>query len=115
MKTVIGKVIPGAGQSRLFGYPTANLELRLKPDIEPGVYVATTRFNNSDHQAVVCFGAGNSDRFEVHVLDYDGDLVDQEIEVELKDRISGLIETDNQEMLKEKIEADIKLAREHFA
>ncbi len=112
---VTGKVIEGLGRSREFGFPTANLEFSSPPEIEPGVFVAKVRFNGVEHNAAVIFGAGNSNRFEVHVLGFAGDLVGQEIEVEIKDRISGLIETDNQEMLKEKIEADIKTAQEYFA
>lgn len=114
MKTVIGKVISGAGQSRLFGFPTANLKLESPPEIEPGVYVAHARFDRAEHKAVVIFGAGNSDRFEVHIFDFEADLVGRELEVEIKDKINGLIETDNKDMLKEKIEADIKKAREYF-
>jgi riboflavin kinase/FMN adenylyltransferase len=108
---VSGTVIKGAGRSRLFGYPTANVAYAGKLDLAPGVYIGQARVLDRTYPCVVCFGAAGKKRFEVHLFGFDGDLLDLEITVELKDQISELIEASNHKELQQKIELDIQKAK----
>jgi riboflavin kinase/FMN adenylyltransferase len=89
---VIGTVERGAGRGAALGFPTANLAgiaTLLPPD---GVYAARTTLNAASFPAAVHIGPnrtfGESRRsFEAHVLDFNGDLYEQELCVELIERI----------------------------
>ena len=97
-----GRVVRGDAVGRTLGYPTANLRLheeKLVPG--DGVYVARTRIGGASawRPAAVSIGvrptfdrpalrAGAPARaLEVHLLDWDGELLDRDLEVELVDWI----------------------------
>ncbi|HEY1563427.1 MAG TPA: riboflavin biosynthesis protein RibF [Gaiellaceae bacterium] len=82
---VEGVVVRGDGRGRELGFPTANLDvpegLLVPPD---GVYAGWTR----DKRAAVSIGTnphfdGVERRVEAHLLDFDGDLYDERLVVEL--------------------------------
>ncbi len=82
---VEGVVVRGDGRGRELGFPTANLDvpagLLVPPD---GVYAGWAR----GRRAAVSIGTnphfdGLERRVEVHLLDFDGDLYDQRLVVEL--------------------------------
>ena len=82
---VEGIVVRGDGRGRELGFPTANLDvpegLLVPPD---GVYAGWTR----DRRAAVSIGTnphfeGTELRVEAHLLDFDGDLYDERLVVEL--------------------------------
>jgi riboflavin kinase/FMN adenylyltransferase len=82
---VEGIVVRGDGRGRALGFPTANLdvpeELLVPPD---GVYAGWT----GDRRSAVSIGTnphfdGVERRVEAHLLDFDGDLYDRRLVVEL--------------------------------
>lgn len=82
---VEGIVVRGDGRGRELGFPTANLDvpdgLLIPPD---GVYAGWAR----DRRAAVSIGTnphfdGVERRVEAHLLDFDGDLYDQRLVVEV--------------------------------
>lgn len=82
---VEGIVVHGDGRGRALGFPTANLDvprdLLVPPD---GVYAGWTR----ERRAAISIGTnphfdGEERRFEAHLLDFDDDLYDQRLVVEL--------------------------------
>ena len=90
-----GRVVRGEAVGRTLGYPTANLRLheeKLVPG--DGVYAARARVAGVPdwRPAAMSIGVrptfdGQARVLEVYVIDWDGDLVDRELEVELVDWI----------------------------
>lgn len=127
--SVLGTVVRGDALGRQLGLPTANLDLHHELHPPPGVYFgwarrvpASTDSHSDDgarHPAVANIGFRptlNSidperPRVEVHLLDFDADLYDQNLEMvflgRLRDerRFAGLDE------LRRQIESDVREAR----
>jgi riboflavin kinase/FMN adenylyltransferase len=108
-----GIVEHGLGQGRMLGFPTANLKLpphKLLP--KNGVYFGTASFDKQKHKAVINIGSrpslGNRPvQLEAHLLNFDGDLYDKKLFVELAGRLRDEIKFDSVEALKEQIKKDI--------
>jgi riboflavin kinase/FMN adenylyltransferase len=108
-----GIVEHGLGQGRLLGFPTANLKLppyKLLP--KNGVYFGTASFDGQKHRAVINVGnrpsLGNRPvQLEAHLLNFDGDLYDKKLYVEISKRLRDEIKFENAEALKEQIKKDI--------
>lgn len=114
--SLLGTVVPGDRIGREIGFPTANLrphhELR-PPD---GVYVALVLHQEQLHPAVVNIGqrptlAGETTRIEAHLLDFEGDLYQQVLEVFLLERLRPEREFDGMDALRDAIRADVDAAR----
>ncbi len=124
--TVSGTVQPGKGRGRQLGFPTANLlvpEAKLVPS--PGVYTGLVQgqrlgpppVSNSNHvgwPAAISVGgsptlATATDRrqVEVHLLDFEGDLVDAPITVNFMERLRDQHAFNTKAALKTQIAADI--------
>ena len=59
--------------------------------------------------------AGTTPRFEVHVLDFSGDIYRRHLHVDLLHKIRDEIRFDSLEALKRQIQRDVAAAREFFA
>jgi riboflavin kinase / FMN adenylyltransferase len=94
--SVAGLVVRGDEMGRRMGIPTANLavrELALPPD---GVYAAEVLLDGRRQPAVLNIGcrptlrqATPSRQFEVHLLDFAGDLYGRDLEVVFRRRLRG--------------------------
>lgn len=92
--SLAGTVIRGDKLGRQLGFPTANLDTRglaLPPN---GVYFAQAQVGRAHYPAVVNIGtrptvepAAPQVRVEAHLLDFDGDLYGQELELMFVSRI----------------------------
>ena len=119
--SVSGPVKSGDQLGHKLGFPTANLEvtgLALPPD---GVYAARSTVDGATHHSVLNIGirptieSGKSERrFEVHLLDYAGDLYGKELEVEFVARIRDEMKFASLEALKTQIAEDIAAAARCF-
>ncbi len=109
-----GKVIQGDGIAGFeFGVPTANLDLKEWPEVGKGVYAAVVEVDSWRFQGVVSYG-GNPLKFEVHLLNFDGDLVGRTMTVELLDKVSEFLPWNTKERLRQKILHDVQMTREIF-
>ncbi|MDK2815471.1 MAG: riboflavin kinase / adenylyltransferase [Moorella sp. (in: firmicutes)] len=86
-----GTVVGGDRRGRELGFPTANLAV--PPEIKLpvwGVYACLARFQGQVHRAVVnigrrpTFGPALPATIEAHLLDFEGNLYGQELELELR-------------------------------
>jgi riboflavin kinase/FMN adenylyltransferase len=93
-----GTVVRGDGRGRGLGFPTANLEFDYTPALPAlGIYVGwvtvPARAVGPHHPALVSVGVRPTFHddarvlVEVYLLDYDGDLYDASLSVELGDRL----------------------------
>jgi riboflavin kinase/FMN adenylyltransferase len=110
---VEGTVVHGDGRGRALGFPTANLDvpagLLVPPD---GVYAGWTR----GRLAAVSIGTnphfdGVERRVEAHLLDFDGDLYDQRLLVEIWSGVREQRRFDSLEELVAAIGTDVERVR----
>jgi riboflavin kinase/FMN adenylyltransferase len=89
---VVGAVVHGDARGRELGFPTANLAVLTQLVPERGVYACRVRHGGALVAAVANRGCrptfdGDEERFEVHLLDFEGDLYGATLRVELVERI----------------------------
>ncbi len=90
-----GKIVKGDGRGSQIGYPTANLVLNDPQKLVPknGVYAATAVLNGTKYQSVTNIGTNPTFRdagktsIEVHILNFNSDLYDMELELSILYRI----------------------------
>ena len=97
---LIGTVVHGKAMGRTIGFPTANIEVEADKLIPAhGVYIA--QWNGRK----VLLNINNT--IEMYVPQFDGDLYDQSVRVELIARIRGEQHFDNLDQLKIQIKKDL--------
>ncbi len=110
--SVSGRVSHGQKRGRLLGFPTANVHL--PPETLPmtGVFVVTlTRANGDVLEGVANVGSQptvgqHHVRLEVHCLNFDGNLYDENVRVTVLKRLRGVIKFSGLDALKEQIAND---------
>jgi riboflavin kinase/FMN adenylyltransferase len=118
---VTGTVVRGEGRGRDLGFPTANLAFGYRPALPPlGIYsglVTSTAGTSARIGALVSVGRRptfheNGDVVvEANLLDWDGDLYDQQIRLELVTRLRDERRFDSAEELTAQMERDETVAR----
>jgi riboflavin kinase/FMN adenylyltransferase len=110
---VEGVVVEGEGRGRALGFPTANLELAPGHELPPlGIYAGSAR----GHRAAISVGVnphygGERPHIEVHLLDFEGDLYGQRLEVELWQRLRDEAAFESEQALVEQIARDVEATR----
>lgn len=114
-----GKVQFGRGMGAQLGYPTANIKTTISHKLLPsfGVYVVESILEGQKYYGIANMGLRPTltndvkPTLEVHYLDFDGDLYNQEIEVEFIDFLRTEIKFENSSDLTHQIRKDEKQAR----
>ncbi|MCB9876954.1 MAG: riboflavin biosynthesis protein RibF [Planctomycetes bacterium] len=114
---VLGHVVRGDARGRQLGFPTANL--RLQPGAMPpaGVYAVEAIVDGQTWPAVAnlgtrpTFAAADAPTLEVHLLDFQGDLYDRELEVTFRRRLRDERRFADAAELMAQIERDVAAAR----
>jgi riboflavin kinase/FMN adenylyltransferase len=125
---VYGEVVPGDCLGRQLGFPTANLDLHHELHPPAGVYacrVRTVRYAPEPDAGPPQPGVANigwrptlsgarpeSPRIEVHLLDFEGDLYGQHLELEFVERLRAERRFDGLEALRAQIGLDVARARD---
>ncbi len=111
-----GRVVHGMNRGRELGFPTANLEVEKTLIPAYGVYAAHVKFDSQCYDGIL--NIGNNPTFgdvgtsiEVFIFDFDSELYDHEITVELIDYIRGEIKFPDKSYLIDQMEVDCKQAR----
>ena len=113
-----GTVVEGDGKGRILGFPTANIsinESRLVPG--DGIYATWAYVDNKKYVSATSIGNkptfdGISRLIEVYLLDFDGDIYGDTIEIEFSEHIRGQFKFENQEQLIAKMNEDIIKVRD---
>jgi riboflavin kinase/FMN adenylyltransferase len=116
-----GKVVSGRNRGgRLLGFPTANIHLMDELCPKAGVYAVTVECRGKKYQGVA--NIGYSPTFddhlftvEVHLLDFKGDLYDQELRVNFIARIRDEKKFSGIDELSAQIAKDIQTGRDIFS
>lgn len=122
--SVLGTVVPGDQRGRELGFPTANLDLHHELHPPRGVYAGLVRLPGSAQPgllpAVINLGTsptfeGDAEKVEVHLIDFDGDLYGQDLEVYFLQVIRPEAAFENAAALRAQIQTDLADAREILA
>lgn len=119
--TLGGPVIKGAQLGRQLGFPTANLETAGLITPPHGVYAVLAAARDKSHRAALNIGirptvqSGEPVRqIEAHLLDFEGDLYDQDLEITFVKRLRDEQKFPDLDALKTQIAADVEAARSAF-
>lgn len=128
--SLVGRVVQGKQLGRTIGFPTANLELPTQKCLpRDGVYAVQATINNPDAVTqpqsqpqilgVMNIGLrptvnGDLRSVEVHLFDWQGDLYDQELSVNLIKFIRPEQKFDSLDALKAQIQTDCQTALEYL-
>lgn len=113
-----GQVAEGARRGRLLGFPTANVIPPLGRALPAdGVYVVRVLVKDVDHYGVANLGARptfdeNQRLLETHLLDFDGDLYGDTLEIQFLERLRGVERFPTVDDLRAQIGRDVVSARE---
>ncbi|MCA8935067.1 MAG: riboflavin biosynthesis protein RibF [Planctomycetes bacterium] len=117
--SLVGTVQEGDKRGRTIGFPTANIALKGLGYPPQGVYGVRTKFEGTWYLGAANIGTRptvDPDRreplLEVHVLDFDGDLYDKEIEVEFLFHVRGEKKFNSLDELKEQLQKDVAEIRQ---
>jgi riboflavin kinase/FMN adenylyltransferase len=113
---VAGKVVSGRGRGVELGFPTANIEPEKELLPPAGIYAAFVNTQGKRYMAALNIGqkptfADYTFTFEVHLLDFSGDLRGQILQTEFVEKMRDIIKFDHPEKLKKQIAADVEKAR----
>lgn len=115
---VRGRVTRGTQRGRKLGYPTANLSgiTTLLPPV--GIYAGRAYIpdRSAVYAAAISIGPNPTfhesvNKFEVYLLGFDGDLYEQELEVEFLERLRDVLQFDSVEALIEQMHRDVDATR----
>ncbi len=117
--TLKGKVVRGMALGRKLGVPTANLEP--EKDLYPrnGIFAVRVLMENHYAQGVLNIGTnptfpGKGFSLEVHLLDFDQDIYDTDIELIFIEKLRDEKKFETSELLVEQIRKDIEDTRKIF-
>jgi riboflavin kinase/FMN adenylyltransferase len=113
---VRGTVCRGAARGKGLGFPTANIQLSQGALPAPGVYAARVELDGASYPAAATVGRSptfedTEAEFEVHLLDFDGDLYGRALAVTLLDRVRDQERFDSEDALRAQIARDLARIR----
>ena len=107
-----GKIIKGDELGRKIGYPTANLKILEKYKLKPqnGVYLIRTKLKKQTYFGMMNIGirptiSAKNNQIETHLFNFNGNLYDHEMNVEILEKIR--VEKKFESIEKLKIQLDI--------
>ncbi|MFN2544343.1 MAG: bifunctional riboflavin kinase/FAD synthetase [Actinomycetota bacterium] len=115
---VDGRVVRGAGRGTGLGWPTANLETHPRIQLPAvGVYAGRALSSTGEHVAAINVGSNPTFgeepvHIEAFLLDYEGDLLGQDISIEFWQRLRDEVRFDSAEELSEQIADDVERTRD---
>jgi riboflavin kinase/FMN adenylyltransferase len=113
---VAGTVVSGRGRGVGLGFPTANIEPEKELLPPSGIYAAFVDVEGTPHSAALNIGekptfADYTFTFEVHLLDFSGELRGKRLNTMFVEKLRDIIKFDSPEKLKKQIAADVEKAR----
>lgn len=115
--SIIGRVIPGMNRGNKLGFPTANVDVNQDYAVpKDGVYKTKTIVGGREYLSATNIGVNptfneNELKIETHILDFNENIYDNEIEIVFLDFIRDDIKFQNKEDLIDQMEKDIKIIR----
>jgi len=108
-----GDIVKGKGLGKQIGFPTANLFIEETYKLIPkqGVYIVKSCIEDAIVYGMMNIGTNptigvNKESIEVHFFDFNNDLYDQKIQIQILDRIRDEHKFDSLEVLKIQLQKD---------
>ncbi len=118
---IAGKVVTGTHRgTNVLGFPTANIETSWELLPQRGVYAVKILHKDSQLYGVANIGinptfGGHELKIEIHILNFDKDVVGENMTVEFIQKIRDEVRFSTSDELKQKIFEDIEFAKKIFA
>ena len=119
--SIAGRVVRGDGLGRELGFPTANLDTKGLVLPPKGVYAAHAEAAGKPWRGVLNIGTrptlqnpNPQLQVEIHLLDFEGDLYERELEIVFLEKLRDEKQFGNLEALREQIAHDIREAKSRF-
>ncbi|MFT7516917.1 MAG: riboflavin kinase/FMN adenylyltransferase [Myxococcota bacterium] len=116
--SVLGTVVHGEKRGRLLGFPTANLDLHHELSPPAGVYACMVKVNGNNDLVAGAVNIGMRPTFdkleqsiEVYLIDFNGDLYEQTLEVFFLEKIRAERKFANVDELRQQITIDVNAAK----
>ena len=115
-----GPVVRGAERGRTIGFPTANIAIAADLALPSfGVYVTRARLGENNYPSVTNIGQRPTfgevrPTIEVHLLDFDGDIYERDLRIDLLHRLRPEQRFDGVDELVSQIRQDVVAARSYF-
>jgi len=110
-----GKIIKGDELGRKIGYPTANLKISEKYKLKPqnGVYLIRTKLEKQTYFGMMNIGirptiSAKNNQIETHLFNFNGNLYDHEMTLEILEKIRVEKKFESIEKLKIQLDIDKK-------
>ncbi len=116
-----GRVVEGTHRgTNVLGFPTANIETQWELIPQDGVYAVKVSSGNNRYNGAANIGTnptfgGHELKIEVHVLDFNKNILGEHITVEFVQKIRDEARFSTSDELKQKIAEDVRVARKIFA
>lgn len=109
--SLTGNVTHGRGVGRTMGFPTANIDLSQTRKMLPAYGVYAVKVDN--HMGMANLGTMptfdiEKPTLEVHLLDFNGDLYGQQVEVQFLHRIRDIVRFGSPEALQHQLQQDLE-------
>ncbi|MCR4650405.1 MAG: riboflavin kinase [Lachnospiraceae bacterium] len=119
--SIEGTVIKGRQMGHTWGFPTINVPMKDKPEfLHSGVYFSEVTFDGEVHYAITNIGVKptiegvNGLGAETFIYDYEGDLYDREVRIDLYHYNRPECKFSSIDELKLRIGRDIEEGRSYF-
>lgn len=118
--SIIGKVINGSNRGNKLGFPTANIKTYSNMVIpKTGVYKTNTILNGKSYMSATNIGYNPTFnekllKIETHILDFNGNIYGDNIEVEFLDFLRDDIKFDNKDDLINQMNIDIEKIKNKY-
>lgn len=108
---VTGEVTHGRGVGKTLGFPTANVRIPDEKLLPRGVYGGATQIDGVNYRVIVNVGnvptfGVDYNTFEVHVLDFDGNLYGKTLKVSLTKYLRPITKFNSAQQLIEQLQHD---------
>lgn len=115
--TIRGIIQHGKARGKAMGFPTANISLTAV--IPEGIYLSITYWQNKKFPSLTFIGSAQTFhetiyQAETYILDFDQNLYEQEITVDLLEKIRDSEKFSSQKTLITQMEKDKRIAQEFF-
>ncbi len=121
--TLHGRIIKGRQVGRTLGYPTANISTTKKIIPPCGIYAAYTEIKKSVYRSLLYIGHRKTFKglpprkhpaIEIHLLNFDGNLYDKTISVQILKHLRNDMTFSSPEALRQQIAGDVDKATQFF-
>jgi len=115
LKTILGVVKEGDKRGRLIGFRTANLYPKKDLGLINGVYKVKVILKNKKYNGILNCGVRPTFKnnkklvYETHILNFDKNIYEKEIKIEIQNFLRFEKKFENMEKLKKQIKKDISL------